>query len=324
MLDDESVEARDRTAATRLNNTKAKNHTTTTSTPMDTENEEASFDKMDHVLNTVDGEISFFRSLMRARPLGMHRHFHIMAMQIAIEKALKQPVAVDELWKKLDTCYNMEQLDFIVSSSSYLSVPTVEPLQESEYEAALMSSPSSTPQPVSSPSPEQDLSDHPFFRQEFQLPADHYIENLIIQRRIRQTPSPTSSPEPVQQEPQKPVRNRKRKASKAEFAGLVSGDSDSSALTQESGDDVEDAAGTPTDRRAASVGTAATEAGTEDTHEDEDGMDTGEFLLVIFHDSLMPNVKTEPLSANRGRGSHRKRGRGRGGGPGRGKRKKKL
>ena len=84
---------------------------------MDVEGGDVPFDELDHVLNTVDGEICFFRSLMRARPIGMHRHFHVMAMQVAIEKVLKEPVSIDEIWQKLDTCYNMEQLDLIVRMS---------------------------------------------------------------------------------------------------------------------------------------------------------------------------------------------------------------
>lgn len=53
---------------------------------------------------------------------------------------------------------------------------------------------------------------------------------------------------------------------KADLAGLVSGDSDSSALTQESAE--EDAPESPTDRRAASVVTG-TDGGTEDLQFEE-------------------------------------------------------
>jgi MRG-binding protein len=237
---------------------------------MDVDNDsEVPFDELDHILNTVDGEICFFRSLMRARPIGMHRHFHIMSMQLAIEKALKQPVSVEDLWRKLDTCYNMEQLDLIVRIVKFSLCFRLILFQESEYEAAVVSSPSSTPQAISSPLPEDDLNSHPYFKHEFQLPVDRDVDELIIKRRMRNTPSPISSPEPIPPEPIKPTRTRKRKASKADLAGLISGDSDSSALTQESGDDVE-GVGTPTDRRAASVGTAPTDAGTEETHEEDE------------------------------------------------------
>ena len=66
------------------------------------------------VLDTVDGEIHFFRSIMRARPVGVNRHFHVMSIQTAIEKGLKQSVSVDDIWKKLESCYDLEALESLV------------------------------------------------------------------------------------------------------------------------------------------------------------------------------------------------------------------
>lgn len=68
-----------------------------------------------HVLDTVEGEIHFFRALMRARPIGMHRHFHVMAMQNAIEKGTKAQVSIGDIWQKLESCYNLEALEALVS-----------------------------------------------------------------------------------------------------------------------------------------------------------------------------------------------------------------
>ena len=69
-----------------------------------------------NVLDTVDGEIYFFKSLMRARPVGVHRHFHVITMQAAIEKALKQSVPIDDIWAKLESCYNLDALEALVRS----------------------------------------------------------------------------------------------------------------------------------------------------------------------------------------------------------------
>lgn len=108
----------------------------------------------------------------------------------------------------------------------------------------------STPQTARSPSPSDNLLNHPHFRSEYALPADdHAYEVLIAPRRVRATPSPPSSPPAYVPAPPSPVvrkRGRprgdgkaraKRGVSKAEMAGLVGGDSDSSALTQESADE---------------------------------------------------------------------------------------
>ena len=78
---------------------------------IDVQNADAS---QSHVLDTVEGEIHFFRSLMRARPVGMHRYFHVIAMQSAIEKGTKTLVSIDDIWRKLESCYNLEALEALV------------------------------------------------------------------------------------------------------------------------------------------------------------------------------------------------------------------
>lgn len=140
-----------------------------------------------------------------------------------------------------------------------------------------------TPKPINTPSPSDNFSFHPFFREEFTLPYDDF-DPIISQRRLRSTVSLPSSPAPSTSSPApsgtashlahlagqrgstKPVSGssvaastsgpaasgRKRTASgarkrgknananaksKLNLAGLVGGDSDSSALTQESGDE---------------------------------------------------------------------------------------
>jgi MRG-binding protein len=65
-------------------------------------------------LDSVEGEISFFRSVMRARPVGMHRHFHIIAVRNFISKDTGHLVHIDAIWEKLRKCYDLDALDAIV------------------------------------------------------------------------------------------------------------------------------------------------------------------------------------------------------------------
>lgn len=118
-------------------------------------------------------------------------------------------------------------------------------------------SPKSNSSPISirSPSPSENLSGHPFFREEFVLPYEEF-ESIVAQRRMRSTaslpsspaaspipippPSVAPSPRPMASASSRRGTGRKRAKntrSKLNLAGLVGGDSDSSALTQESGDE---------------------------------------------------------------------------------------
>jgi len=71
-------------------------------------------------LSSVEGEISFFRSIMRARPVGIHRYFHVLTIQSSIFKDTGRTIHIDSIWKKLRTCYDLDALDAIVSTSSSL------------------------------------------------------------------------------------------------------------------------------------------------------------------------------------------------------------
>ena len=117
---------------------------------------------------------------------------------------------------------------------------------------------------VSSPSPGENLNSHPFFRKEFSLPTDDTLDSLVSARRMRSTLSPPgSSPSPTSPSILKgqPKSKRAKPKAKLDMAGLVGGDSDSSALTQESGDE----GIAPTPRSTVT----ATDGGT-DYAEDED------------------------------------------------------
>jgi len=69
-------------------------------------------------LDSVEGEISFFRSIMRARPLGKHRHFHILTVRNAILRDTGRSVHIESIWEKLRRCYNIDVLEVVVSLST--------------------------------------------------------------------------------------------------------------------------------------------------------------------------------------------------------------
>ncbi|KAJ3861892.1 hypothetical protein EV359DRAFT_83882 [Lentinula novae-zelandiae] len=166
-------------------------------------------------LNTIEGEISFFRSIMHARPVGIHRHFHVLTMRSSIHKDTGHWVPVDELWQKLRSCYNIDALDAI----------------ELEYEIALSNKIS-----LQSPSIDGQNIKPPYIRGEFALPSEPSLDPLISTRRVNPIASPPSSPETAATSPAalkvKLSRSRKKNGkSKASMAGLVGGESDSSDLT---------------------------------------------------------------------------------------------
>ncbi|KAI0661937.1 hypothetical protein C8Q70DRAFT_1043183 [Cubamyces menziesii] len=246
-------------------------------------------------LDTVEGEIAFFRSLMRARPVGIHRHFHVLTMRNTILRDTGQVVSIDDLWSKLRSCYDLDILESIEADG---------------YDLPGQSPPSTPPLPVRSPSPSDNLSMHPFFRHEYTLPTDETFDALVSARRMRASASlPSSSPAPSPAATTKPGRGggRKGKSKLKHMAGLVGGDSDSSALTQESGD--ESVAPTPRD----SVATG-TDAGTEYAEDEEDPR----------HSPAASIASKQPRKGTKGsrRGSGAARGRG-GSTAARGTRKKK-
>ena len=72
-------------------------------------------------LDTVEGEMSFFRSIMRARPIGLHRHFHVLSMRTAIHQDTGRYVSIDDIWEKLRSCYNVDALESLVRSTNNVS-----------------------------------------------------------------------------------------------------------------------------------------------------------------------------------------------------------
>ncbi|KAH8998671.1 hypothetical protein EDB92DRAFT_2060848 [Lactarius akahatsu] len=246
-------------------------------------------------LDTVEGEMSFFRSIMRARPIGLHRHFHVLSMRTAIHQDTGRYVSIDDIWEKLRSCYNVDAL---------------ESLDAEGFESP--GSAHSTPSVVDSPSPSDNLSLHPYFRKEFALPYDEALDTIISNRRMRDSASSTSlSPSP----PPPPVKGRRgRRRGRGGGGGGSSArppshihESDSSALTLESGDESVVA---PTPK--GSVNTTGTDGATE-YGDDED---------VEVAASPAPSVRP---GRGRGRGGRGRgtRGRGRGAESTRGTKKRK-
>ncbi|KII86778.1 hypothetical protein PLICRDRAFT_82332, partial [Plicaturopsis crispa FD-325 SS-3] len=208
-------------------------------------------------LNTVDGEIAFFRATMRARPVGIHRHFHILSIRSGIYKDTGVVVSVDDLWEKLRSCWNLDALELLVSILDPISRACANGLDQETDGYESPGSSSSTPMAITSPAEGDNVFSHPFFRAEYALPQDEALESMIAIRRARATASPVSpTPPPTKAKRMKTKTRTKRGKSKADMAGLVGGDSDSSALTQESGDE----GVSPTPRSTVT----GTEAGSED------------------------------------------------------------
>lgn len=70
------------------------------------------------VLNTVEGEISLFRSIMRTRPVGVHRHAHMLAIHGSIYRETGFKVPIKDIWAKLGKMYDLDALEHAVSPLS--------------------------------------------------------------------------------------------------------------------------------------------------------------------------------------------------------------
>jgi hypothetical protein len=71
-------------------------------------------DDLDDFLDTLEGELSFFRAVMHIRPVGLHRHFHVLSIRNAIYKETGTLVTADSIWRKLQSCYELEALEALV------------------------------------------------------------------------------------------------------------------------------------------------------------------------------------------------------------------
>ena len=68
----------------------------------------------DDILNSVEGEVCFFRALMKARPVGINRYFHAISMKNEIEKGVGREIPIEVIWRKLESCFNLDALEALV------------------------------------------------------------------------------------------------------------------------------------------------------------------------------------------------------------------
>ena len=66
-------------------------------------------------LDSAEGEVSLFRSIMRTRPVGIHRHVHILAIHNSIYRDTGHKVPMKDIWAKLGRMYDLEVLEHGVS-----------------------------------------------------------------------------------------------------------------------------------------------------------------------------------------------------------------
>ncbi|KAJ7697532.1 hypothetical protein B0H14DRAFT_3038848 [Mycena olivaceomarginata] len=62
-------------------------------------------------LFTVGGEIAFFRAVTKARPIGLHRHFHVLNIRGLIHNDTGHLVSIEEIWAKLGALWDLEELE---------------------------------------------------------------------------------------------------------------------------------------------------------------------------------------------------------------------
>jgi MRG-binding protein len=75
-------------------------------------------------LDTVSGELAFFKGVAHARPAGAHRFFHVIAIRSTIRAETGQEVSIEDLWTKLGKYYDLQYFDSNVCVAMF---PTPKP-----------------------------------------------------------------------------------------------------------------------------------------------------------------------------------------------------
>jgi len=246
-------------------------------------------------LDSAEGEVSLFRSIMRTRPVGIHRHVHVLAIHNSIYRDTGHKVPMKDIWAKLGRMYDLDVLEHGVSLShnfhhSRFTTTHISPFEPcgSQLQEFIGEDPNSG---SNSPSPGENLATHPSFREEFNPSThDESYESYFATRRVRQasgTPTPEPSPVPAPigagSAQNSSIRGseigkKQRHNEKLKLAGLY--DSDSSALTQ-SGDEAGD--GSPPPQGPSGPATEiGTEAGEEEDVEMAERSSPGEFYFPSY------------------------------------------
>ncbi|KAG8728988.1 hypothetical protein FRC10_004366 [Ceratobasidium sp. 414] len=173
-------------------------------------------------LDTLEGEIALFRSIERARPVGMHKHFHMLTLRRSIRSESGVWVDVAAVWAKLATMYHLDALD------------DMDDQQFDSTTGRIILYPNTTDPGV--------LYNHPYFR-EFALPYSQFSDLMTARRAA------SPSGENDQSKPRKRHLN----------AGLTNDDSELSDLTEGDDDGETDAATEPAEDGAEEEGGAEAE-----------------------------------------------------------------
>ena len=182
-------------------------------------------------------DAALLRAIVKARPVGVHKHFHLLAVQRSMSVELGEDVDAREIWSKLGTLYNLQGLDRQVSAPS---------LAISRH---LRSSPIA-----------QDIGQDDFLTtvEQFELPHEpEYVE--IWQRRAFVPPhygaSPPASPVPTPED---------------EESSLSEADADGDKEAQEAQESKQSESRPQPSRRRTSNGRYAKNQQADDEHDEHD------------------------------------------------------
>lgn len=125
---------------------------------------------------TIEQETGLFKAICRFKPAGQHKHFRMLCIYQMVNNANVTPTSPDgplsmaEIWRKLGTLYNLEGLDELEDSSSFMA--SEEDLSEK------------TPDPPGFEALGGMLGDGTFLR-DFSLPWTEY--GALIENQARDT-----------------------------------------------------------------------------------------------------------------------------------------
>jgi Chromatin modification-related protein EAF7 len=123
---------------------------------------------------SIEHETNLFKAVTRFKPAGLHKHFRMISIHNMVNLTGGEYVTSEEIWKKLNTLYNMAGLDDLEDNESGVSSlssesPNVVQAEDEEDEDARVST------------------------SEFRLPWEEYGELMIQQAKA--TDSRPSSPD---------------------------------------------------------------------------------------------------------------------------------
>lgn len=73
---------------------------------------------------TIEQETVLFKAICRYKPAGQHKHFRMLCIYQMVNNSNIQsssPLTIQDIWNKLSTLYNLEGLDELEDSSSFMA-----------------------------------------------------------------------------------------------------------------------------------------------------------------------------------------------------------